>query len=48
MMYTTEMTSCGMIYLGSFMISTGVQAILMFCNSNFNGCNVGITDRKDL
>jgi hypothetical protein len=29
-------------------ISTGVQAILKFCLSNLKGCNVGITDGRDL
>jgi hypothetical protein len=49
MMYTVEMTSCGMIYLSSFMkIGTGVQAILRFCLRNLRGCNVGITDGKYL
>jgi hypothetical protein len=37
-----EMGSDGMIYLPS------VQAILTFCLSNLNGCNVGITDGRDL
>jgi hypothetical protein len=42
--YAFEMASCGMIYIPSFMkIGTGVQAILMFCFSNLNACNVGIT-----
>jgi uncharacterized protein YraI len=48
-MYAVEMASCDMIYLPSFIeIGTGVQAILRFCLSNFDGCNVGITDRRDL
>jgi uncharacterized protein YraI len=49
MTYDVEMASCGMIYLPSFVkIGTGVQAILRFCLSNSNGCNVGIIDRRDL
>jgi hypothetical protein len=49
MMYVGEMPSCGTIFLQSFMkTGTGVQAILMFHLSNSNGCNVCITDRKDL
>jgi hypothetical protein len=49
MMYAAEMTSCGMMYLPSFMkIGTGGQAILRFCLSNLNGCNVSITEERDL
>jgi hypothetical protein len=29
-------------------IGTGIQAILRFCLSSLNGCNVGITDVKAL
>jgi hypothetical protein len=29
-------------------IGIGIQAILRFCLNNFNGCNVGITDGKEL
>jgi hypothetical protein len=29
-------------------IDGGVQAILMLCLSNFNGCNVGISNGRDL
>jgi hypothetical protein len=29
-------------------IGTGAEGILRFCLSNLKGCNVGITDRKDL
>jgi hypothetical protein len=48
MMYSVEIASCGMIHVPSFMkIGTCVQAILMFFLSNFNGCNVGITDERD-
>jgi hypothetical protein len=44
-----EMGSGGMIYIPSLMkTGTGVQAILRFCLSNLNGCNVGITDGRDL
>jgi hypothetical protein len=49
MMYDTEMASCGMIYIPSFMkTGTCIEAILRFCLSNFKGCNVGITDFMDL
>jgi hypothetical protein len=48
-MYTVEMASCGMICLASFMkTDSGVQAIVRFCLRNFNGCNVGITDGREL
>jgi hypothetical protein len=50
-MYTVEMASCGMIllYIPSFMtITTGVQALLRFYFRNLRGCNVGITDGRDL
>jgi hypothetical protein len=44
-----EMPSCRMLILPSFMkIDTGVQAILRFRLSNLKGCNVGITDGRDL
>jgi hypothetical protein len=29
-------------------IGTAIQAILSFCLSNLNGCNVAITDGKQL
>jgi hypothetical protein len=46
---TTEMVSGGMIYITSFMsIDTGVEGILMLCLGHLKGCNVGITDRRDL
>jgi hypothetical protein len=49
MKYTTEMASDGMIYIPSFMkIGTGVEAILRFCLTSLNGCNVGITYGRDL
>jgi hypothetical protein len=38
-----------MIYLPNFMkIATGVQAILRGFLRNLRGCNVGITDGRDL
>jgi hypothetical protein len=38
-----------MIYKPSFMrIDAGIPAILRGCLRNLRGCNVGITDRKDL
>jgi hypothetical protein len=49
MMYAVEMPSRGMIFLPSFMkVSTGLRALFRFCFSNLNGCNVGITDGKEL
>jgi hypothetical protein len=59
MLYAVEMTpddmvftyqvSHGMIFIQSFMkICAGVQAILRFCFRNLRGCNVGITDGRDL
>jgi hypothetical protein len=48
MTYVVKMPSCGVIFLPSFMkIGKSVQAILRFLLSNFNGCNVGITDVKN-
>jgi hypothetical protein len=44
MKYTIEMVSCGMLHLPSFMkTGKGMQAVLRFCISNLNGCNVGVT-----
>jgi hypothetical protein len=49
MIYGVEMASCGMIFLPAFMkIGTGVEVILRFCFSNMNGCNIDITNRKEL
>jgi uncharacterized protein YraI len=49
MKYAVEMASCGMIYIPSFVkIGTGVQAIVRFCLRNLRGCNVDITDGRDL
>jgi hypothetical protein len=43
------MGSGGMIYVPSFMkIGTGVEAISRFYLSNFKGCNVGISNGRDL
>jgi hypothetical protein len=48
-MYAVEMSSCGTIFLPNFMqIGIGVQALLRFCLSNLEGCNVGITGGRDL
>jgi hypothetical protein len=48
-MCAVEIVSCGMICVPSFIkIGTGVQAILRFCFRNLRGCNVGITDERDL
>jgi hypothetical protein len=44
-----EMNLCGMMYILSLVnIGTGVQAILRFSLNNLRGCNVGITDGRDL
>jgi hypothetical protein len=49
MKYAVDTAPGGMTYITSFMkIGTGVRAILRFCLSNLRGCNVGITDRRDL
>jgi hypothetical protein len=41
--------SDGMIYIPSFMgTDIGVQAILKFCLGNLRGCNIGITDERNL
>jgi hypothetical protein len=38
-----------MIYIPSFMkLGKGFQGIIRVCLSNMRGCNVGITDGKDL
>jgi hypothetical protein len=48
MKYTVEVASCGTICIESFMnIDIGFQVILRFCLGDLNGCNVGITDRRD-
>jgi hypothetical protein len=48
-MYTIDMASGGMIFLSSFMkIGIGFRSILRFCHRNVKGCNVGITDGKEL
>jgi hypothetical protein len=44
-MCAVEFPSCGMVYIPSFVeIGRGVQ----FCLINLRGCNVGITDGRDL
>jgi hypothetical protein len=49
MKYSVVMTLFGMIYLPSFLkIGKVVQAILRFFLRNLRGCNVGITDDRDL
>jgi hypothetical protein len=49
MMCAVEMASCGIIYLPSFVkICTGVQAKLRFFLRNLRGCDVDITDGRDL
>jgi hypothetical protein len=48
-MYAFELASCGLTYVQIFMkIGTAVQAILMSVLKNFRGCNVGVTDGRDL
>jgi hypothetical protein len=44
MKYTTEMASSEMLYI---QIGIGIQAI-WFSLRNFRGCNISITDRRDL
>jgi hypothetical protein len=49
MRYDVKMTSCGVIHTPIFMkICRGVEEILMFCFSNLNGYNVGLTDERGL
>jgi hypothetical protein len=49
MMYVVEMPSCGMIFLQSCQkIGKGVEGILRFCLSSLKGCDVGISDGRDL
>jgi hypothetical protein len=48
-MYAVEMASCGIIYIPSFMKNgAGVQASLRFSFGNLRGCNVGITDMRNV
>jgi hypothetical protein len=43
------MDSSGTIYIPSLMkIGTGVPEILRSCLKNLRGCNVGVTDGRDL
>jgi uncharacterized protein YraI len=45
MMYVVETLPDGTLFSPSLMmIRTGVEAIIRFCLSNLDGCNVGITD----
>jgi hypothetical protein len=47
MMWIIEIFSGGIISLSDFKkIRTGVRAVVGFCLCNFNGCNVGIIERK--
>jgi hypothetical protein len=49
MEYGFEMASCCMIYIRNFMkIDAGVQAILRVCLKNLRGCNVGVTNGRNL
>jgi uncharacterized protein YraI len=51
MIYAVEVASGVIIYtcLPSFMkIATGFQAVLRFCLRDFKGCNVGITEGRNL
>jgi hypothetical protein len=48
-MHLTEIPSCSMVHVPSFMkIDAGFQAILRFRFRNLRGCNVGISDGRDL
>jgi hypothetical protein len=48
--YAVEIALVTMIlYISSFMNNgTDVQAILKFCLRNLRGCNVGVTDGRDI
>jgi hypothetical protein len=47
MKYSVEVALCRMICIPSFIkIGVRIQAILRFCLSNLNDCNVGITDDR--
>jgi hypothetical protein len=49
MMYVDEKPSCDMIFLPSIMnIDTNVHENLRFCLINLSGCNVYITDEREL
>jgi hypothetical protein len=49
MLCAVETSSCGMIFLESFIkIGTGFKIILRFCFSNLNGCYVGSADVEEL
>jgi hypothetical protein len=49
MIYAFEVPLCGMIIFSSFMkTGTDVQEVLRFYITNFRGCNVGITDGREL
>jgi hypothetical protein len=49
MIYTDEMPLCGIILIPNFMkICADFQSMLRFYLNNLNGCNVGITEGKDL
>jgi hypothetical protein len=49
MKYAFEMASCGVIYVPCFMkIGTSLQSILRFYLKSLKGCNVGITEGRDL
>jgi hypothetical protein len=48
-MYAAEMPSCDMTFLPSFMnTGTGVEGILRCFLSNLKGCDVAVTDGRDL
>jgi hypothetical protein len=48
-MFAFEMAACGMIHLQCFMkIGAGVQAILRCVLRNLRGCNVDITDGRNV
>jgi hypothetical protein len=48
-MYGVEMVTRGKIFFPNFMIiGKDVQAILKIFLSNLDGCNIGITEEKEL
>jgi hypothetical protein len=49
MIYAVQMPSSGMMFLPNFInIGSCIQAIFRIFLSNLDGCNVGITDGRDL
>jgi hypothetical protein len=46
--YVVEMASGSMMHISFINIGTGNKGILRFLLKNFSGCNVDITDGRDL